>query len=478
MRYLQLRLVYAALALGLSAAPAATQELINRGLVAYGRVASDARDSLGDTLGGFGSGMALVPGSWRGRDGRFTATLAMLPDRGWNTEGTTDYQARLQFFDVVLEPARAHEPGHTGLTMRYRRTLPLTDADGLPTTGLDASDVRKAEGAFPDLPAAANGRVAMDSEAVAMPGAGDIWVSDEYGPNVYRFSAQGRMVAVLTPPPAFVPQRQGRASFSANSPPLGVTYDVGNPRSGRQNNQGFEGMSITPDGRHMFVMNQSALIQDLDPGAIKATRRHVRLLDYDITGAAPRLVHEYVLALPLYAAGKGADLVAAQSEMLALNDRQFLLLCRDSGGGQSLPRDGSAYRAIMAGTLEGATDIMGRYDGIGDSVSPLGKLRPAIVPAKTRVVLDMNDNDQLNRFGLHNGAPNDAGDLYEKWESMALAPASDHAAPDDYFLFVGSDNDFITQQGMMAGKPYADASGANIDSLILVYRVALPGLKR
>jgi hypothetical protein len=92
------------------------------------------------------------------------------------------------------------------------------------------------------------------------------------------------------------------------------------------------------------------------------------------------------------------------------------------------------------------------------------------------VLLDMNDNGQLNRFGLHNGAPNDANDLYEKWESMALAPAGDANAPDDYFLFVGSDNDFITQDGMMAGKPYADASGANVDSLVLVYRVSLPGI--
>ena len=56
---------------------------------------------------------------------------------------------------------------------------------------------------------------------------------------------------------------------------------------------------------------------------------------------------------------------------------------------------------------------------------------------------------------------------------MALAPALDPKAPDDFFLFIGSDNDFITQRGMMAGKPYADGSGANVDSLVLVYRVTL-----
>ena len=80
---------------------------------------------------------------------------------------------------------------------------------------------------------------------------------------------------------------------------------------------------------------------------------------------------------------------------------------------------------------------------------------------------------QLARFGLHNGAPNDTNDLYEKWESLALAPANDPKAPNDVFLLIGSDNDFITQHGMMAGKPYADASGANVDTLVLAYRLNL-----
>jgi hypothetical protein len=98
----------------------------------------------------------------------------------------------------------------------------------------------------------------------------------------------------------------------------------------------------------------------------------------------------------------------------------------------------------------------------------------AVQAAAYQRFLDINDNTQLNRFGLHNGAPNDTNDLYEKWESMAVVPVGDREAPDDYFLFVGSDNDFITQQGFIAGAPYQDASGNNVDTLVLVYRVTLP----
>src|SRR5581483_5146201 len=116
-----------------------------------------------------------------------------------------------------------------------------------------------------------------------------------------------------------------------------------------------------------------------------------------------------------------------------------------------------------------------------DSVKPVapdGMLDPSVTPAKYARFIDINDNAQLGRFGLHNGAPGDRNDLYEKWESMALLPVLDASAPNDYFLVVGSDNDFITQNGVMQGKPYKDDLGANVDTVVLVYRITLPdGMK-
>jgi hypothetical protein len=445
-----------------AAAPARAQQTQ---LVGVARVPSDARDSLGETLGGFGSGMALVPGSWRRDGGRFEGTLAFLPDRGWNSQGTTDYRARLHHFDLVLTPPTDARGAETGLALSYKDTLLLRDDAGTVTTGLDAGTIRPAGRGVPDLPQAANGHVSLDDEAVALPADGTIWVGEEYGPYIYHFDAKGLMIGAIRPPDAIIPLRNGRENFSAGE------TTKGEPQSGRQNNQGFEGMSVAPGGKYLFAMTQSALMQDLDPGNIKATRRNVRLLEYDI-GGVPRLIHEYAVQLPLYGDGKKQN-VAVQSEMLAVNDHQLLLLCRDSGGGFTGKRDASAYRVINMLDVAGASDIAGAFDGAGQSIAPGGVLSAAIRPAHLMPFLDMNDNSQLARFGLHNGAPNNASDLYEKWESMTLAPAG---GTGDYFLFVGSDNDFITQHGMMAGKPYADASGANVDSLVLVYRVKLaPG---
>ena len=63
----------------------------------------------------------------------------------------------------------------------------------------------------------------------------------------------------------------------------------------------------------------------------------------------------------------------------------------------------------------------------------------------------------------------------EKWEGLAILSTFDKQNPNDYFLVVASDNDFITQDGHMRGNTYVDASGINNDTLVLVYRVTLPG---
>ena len=138
-------------------------------------------------------------------------------------------------------------------------------------------------------------------------------------------------------------------------------------------------------------------------------------------------IHEYAVQLPLYDEG-GKTKVAAQSEMLAIDDHRLLLLCRDSGGGFAGKRDASVYRVVNIIDTAGADDIAGRYDAAGDSIAPRGRLRPDIRPARLRPFLDINDNAQLARFGLHNGAPADRDDLYEKWESLALAPAGSRIA--------------------------------------------------
>ncbi|WP_395665262.1 esterase-like activity of phytase family protein [Methylocella sp.] len=466
------------------------QTFVNKGLVGVGRVASNALDQYNETLGGFGSSMALDLSAWKkGADGAYTGVVWMQPDRGWNTQGTTNYRSRAQRFEFRLTPhVGAPTLNQDQIALTYRKSLLW--AYGW-TTGLDASRAyypRQKDPAgvvLPHIPLGETDRLAVDAEGLVLMKDRSFWVSDEYGPYVYHFSGTGMLIEAIRPPEAFAPKRKNKAgalvdSFSADSPPVGETYNpaMGQPVVGRQNNQGLEGLSLSPDGKTMFALLQSALMQDLDADKRSTTRRNTRLLAYDMTGVTPKLKGEYVVQLPQYqdpTSTKAKLLVAAQSELFALNDHQFLVLARDSGVGYGAALPASTYRSVDLVDISGATNIAGsKYDAEGGSIAPKGVLDPAITPAAYQKFLDVNEAAELAKFNLHNGLPNDRNDLYEKWESLALAPVMDPAAPNDYFLFVASDNDFITQHGRMNGVDYADASGLDVDSMMLVYRVSLP----
>lgn len=56
-----------------------------RGMVAFGQIAADAVDSVGDTIGGIGSAIKMEPDSFQiAKDGTASGTLIMQPDRGHN----------------------------------------------------------------------------------------------------------------------------------------------------------------------------------------------------------------------------------------------------------------------------------------------------------------------------------------------------------------------------------------------------------
>ena len=452
---------------------------VNQALVGVGRLPANLRDKFGETFGS-GSAIAVDPKSWVRTPTGYQGTFYMLPDRGFNVTGTSDYRAPVNKLFITFTPL--DDPAAVPVAQRQNSvaatltdTILLTDAAGQSLTGLDPDGIRRAANGLPDLPQASNGRVSIDSESLALLPDGGFFIGDEYGPYVYRFSPAGRLLAAIRPPEAFLPKRKGKDHFASNNPgPGGRAPEPPEPETGRANNQGFEGLTLTPPGGKFLVAAlQSATRQD--GGTSPATRRYSRLLYYDVADRErPRLVREYVVPLPLFESADGERRVAAQSELLALDETFFLLLCRDSGNGYGTGGATSRYRSIDLLDTSRATNIAGsRYDGTVP-VAPNGKLVDGVVPATLTRYIDINETAELQKFGLHNGEPNDRNNLSEKWEGMALAPALDPANPNDYFLFVTNDNDFITQNGYQAGTPYKDASGLEVDTMILVYRITLP----
>ncbi len=473
----------AALLLPVVAAPAAEaitvggRIYVNHGLVGVGRMSGETRDKFGETFGS-GSGLAADLATWRRTTGGYRGTFYMLPDRGYNIEGTFDYRARLNRLEIVFNPPADPsllpvEARQQSVAAALADTIVLTDNAGAPLTGLDPTDVRPAGAGFPPLPQAANGLVSIDAESLVRLADGSFFIGDEYGPYIYRFSPEGRMLSAIRPPEAFIPKRIGRDDFSSNNPGPGASPpEPRNPEAGRSNNQGFEGLALTPGGKFLVAALQSATRQD---SGGSRDREFTRLLYFDIADPGqPRLVREHVVRLPVFPGADGKRLVAAQSELVALDETRFLLLCRDGGNGYGMDGATSLYRKIEVLDTSQATNIADTaYDG-ATPLAPGGQLVNGIVPARLTPFIDINDAAQLAKFGLHNGAPNDRNNLSEKWEGMALVPALDPANPRDYYLFVSNDNDFITQNGHQVGTAYKDKSGVDVDTVILVYRLTLP----
>src|SRR4051812_33530997 len=77
---------------------------INKGLVGVGRIPADQRDKFGETFGS-GSGMAIDISGWTHDAGIYKGSLWLLPDRGYNVAGTTDYRPRLNTIAIEFTPA-------------------------------------------------------------------------------------------------------------------------------------------------------------------------------------------------------------------------------------------------------------------------------------------------------------------------------------------------------------------------------------
>ena len=177
----------------------------------------------------------------------------------------------------------------------------------------------------------------------------------------------------------------------------------------------------------------------------------------------------------------GLDRAGAQSSILALNNHQLLILSRDGNGRGAT--GAPVFKSILLADLMGATNFDGQFDGEGvngDLTSTGDTLKAGITPLSWTEALNMLGRLdpsmlELEKFYLNiNAAPGDTNSLCEKWEALALVSAGDPLAPNDYFLFLGNDNDFLTASGK-----YLDAAGAlqnydaglENDTMVLAYRV-------
>ena len=407
------------------------QTFTNKGIVGAGRLDANTRDFRGETLGSF-SGMALDLKTWRrNANGSYSSGMYTLPDRG-PFDGAIDYRNRVHTENILFTPltgtgALPQVPGsQSQMIITPTGGFTLKDANGIEMTGRDpgTSTVTRGGIVYPiATDGTAAGHISLDAEAIAFRPDGTFYVTDEYAAGIYYFDATGKQIGAIQTVSALLPRNAaGVIDFNSTTP--GV--------SGRRNNQGLEAMALTPDNKKLVTILQSATVQDTN-GANQQTRNNTRILVYDIaTNATPtNPVGHYVLQLPVFTnngTGGAPDRTAAQSEVLALNDTQFLVLARD-GLGRGVAASASTsttpmFKSVLLVDTTGATNLAGtQYETSTTPVASNGTLIPSIVPVQQVELVNLLNPTQLARVGMNlTRLPlSNPTSLSEKIEAMALA---------------------------------------------------------
>lgn len=430
--------------------------------------AGPADEAPRNRLGAFGSDLAYAPETdvWLG-----------LVDRGPGG-GVLPFSARVQEFRLDVDRQTGAISGFTLLrTVLLRRS----DAELFDGRQPRASDV----GGERPLGSC------LDAEGIAWTGAGDCFIADEYGPNVWRFSA--------TLPPddtTGVPTATWTARRLLETPEnlrpfdeLGILNyaakkgDHPGLARGRAANRGFEGLALSPRGDRLYAVLQSPLA-DEGPGADGESGRWVRIVEFDTATERPlrqllyelesvddinRRIADEAAHFPRSKQGRAVGV----SALVALNDHRLLLLERDNRGvGIDNPTGADPVLGHVGSKRVYEIDLSEATDASQSTLRNLEVLPASMRPVSKRLFLDLHAEFEAQ------GLPTP-----EKFEGLAIGPRLDDG---DYLLLVATDNDFSITQPKSSeplevytdghqGPVGADPQGRKLlPTWLYAFKVALP----
>lgn len=141
----------------------------------------------------------------------------------------------------------------------------------------------------------------FDVESIVRAGDGSYWVGDEFGPYLLHFDRAGRLLAPPVPlPGVFAPENPDRGSTPANI----------------NSSKGFEGMTLSPDGRTLNPLLEGTVAGD--PAGT------LRLNEFDLAGNA------YTGRRWIYQLDNPANAIG---DATTVDDDRLLIIERDNGQG-------------------------------------------------------------------------------------------------------------------------------------------------
>ncbi|MCT9980572.1 esterase-like activity of phytase family protein [Acinetobacter sp. I-MWF] len=260
--------------------------------------------------GGFGSDVAAHPSNKK----QFYA----LTDRGPNADFTDKLYGAGKVFAIpdYVPKIGLFEVQDNG-TVKLIKTINLKDRDGKDITGLPNTS---ALGGTGETPYDVNGKVitvdptkpydvvnnpirlddyGLDSEGLTALNDGTFWVSDEYGPHIVHYDANGKEIGRINP-------------FKADKR---NNWTLPNEFSYRRANRGMEGLTISPDQKTLVGIMQSTMSLP-NKNVNKSTLTRIVTINLE-TGKVAQYLYQQEIA------------ENSNSAIIALSATQFLVLERD-----------------------------------------------------------------------------------------------------------------------------------------------------
>lgn len=342
--------------------------------------------------------------------------------------GTLVNDGRLGFFsDIYYDAARNEwwalsDRGPGGGTLHYETRIHRFKLDFNPQSGeiwnfqtLQTLIFRKGgsplDGFSPDVAGPLD--LAFDPEGIVVhPLTGHLLVSDEYGPSLVEINRAGQLVRRYELPANILPRDAATGVVNHAS-------DAGNT-AGKRTNRGFEGLAISPDGRTVYAMLQSAM---LDEGGSNGTIN--RIVAFDTRTARP--LAQYAYRMEGSSQGRGI------SALVAINDHEFLVLERNNRGLGVDANLASPNKKVFRIDIAGATDV----SGLNLNTAAAGSYTP--VTKNATPWLDLASTKALT----HSSLSALGGVSPEKWEGLTVGPRLNDGS---YLVLAGTDNDYSVTQ--------------------------------
>ena len=342
-----------------------------------------------------------------------TGTFYGVTDRGPGG-GLVPWAPRIEAFKVNVNAT-------TGAISNFQvtRTIEFRQANGQLYSGL-----------FPATSGALGNR--LDSEGLVRLQNGNFIVADEYGPSIYVTDANGKFLRAFTQPGNVIPKANGTPDYLNGRPIL---------TSGRQDNRGYEGLTVSGDGKTAWGILQDPLVNEGDQNDGRRSR-NTRIVQFDVaTGqATAQFIYQLEARADINARipGDANDFSATNqgrsigaSSITWIGGTKFLVIERDNRGqGPDNILDG-ANRPVGTKRVY-LIDIATATDVSNVSLAGASALPGGVVPVSKMLFLDVQA--ALLAQGLT---------MPEKLEGLTIGP---RLAGGGFTLFLATDNDFSVSQ--------------------------------